>query len=129
MGRLPLEQNVKTGQNRRSFLRSAGLGGGVLALAPLAASLSGASAAEKAAAAGGKYDFDNIANRVGHDSVKWDGGLRNEHVKHLVAGMDITDMDFKAAPTVTAARRGAGRGGGGGGGGGGRPGRRAGRGS
>src|ERR1700743_295849 len=86
MGRLPLEQNVKTGQNRRSFLRSAGVGGSVLALGPLAASLSSAHPAEQAAA-GGKNDFDNIANRVGHDSVKWDGGLRNEHVDHLVAGM------------------------------------------
>lgn len=105
MGRLALEQNVKTGQNRRSFLRNAGLGGSVLALGPLAASLSSANAAEKAAAAGGKYDFDNIANRVGHDSVKWDGGLRNEHLDHLVAGMGIADMDFKTAPAITAALR------------------------
>src|SRR5579862_9599294 len=103
MGRFALEQNVKTGQNRRSFLRNASLGGGVLALGPLAASLSSANAAEKAA--GGKYDFDNIANRIGHDSVKWDGGLRNEHVDHLVAGMGIADMDFKAAPAITAALR------------------------
>jgi len=100
MGRLALEQNVKTGQNRRAFLRNAGLGSGVLALGPLAASL-GSTAATAASA----YDFNNIANRVGHDSVKWDGGLRNEHVDHLVAGMGIADMDFKTAPAISAALR------------------------
>ena len=55
-----------------------------------------------AASAAGANDFDNIANRVGHDSVKWDGGLRNEKVDHLVAGMGIVDMDFKSAPAITA---------------------------
>jgi cystathionine beta-lyase len=99
-----LEQNSKTGFNRRSFLRNASVGSSVLALGPLAASLATSTGASAAAAAG-KYDFDNIANRVGHDSVKWDGGLRTEHVDHLVAGMGIADMDFKAAPAITAGLR------------------------
>ena len=54
---------------------------------------------------GGKYDFDTIANRIGHDSVKWDGALRTEHIDHIVAGMGIADMDFHAAPAITAALR------------------------
>ena len=99
-----MEQNSKTGFNRRSFLRNAGVGSSVLALGPLAASLASSTGAS-AAAAGGKYDFDTIANRVGHDSVKWDGALRTEHIDHLVAGMGIADMDFKAAPAITAALR------------------------
>jgi cystathionine beta-lyase len=78
------------------------LGGSVLALGPLAASLSSTNAA---AAAGGKYDFDNNANRIGHDSVKWDGAIRNEHIDHVVAGMGIADMDFKTAPAISAALR------------------------
>src|ERR1700744_1223045 len=94
---------MKSGHNRRSFLRNAGLGGSVLALGPLATSLS--TSANAAEAAGGKYDFDNIANRVGHDSVKWDGALRTEKIDHVVAGMGIADMDFKAAPAITAALR------------------------
>ena len=91
--------------DRRSFLRNAGLGGGVLALGPLATALSSGAAAAADESAGGKYDFDNIANRVGHDSVKWDGGLRTEKVDHLVAGMGIADMDFKCAPAISAALR------------------------
>jgi cystathionine beta-lyase len=94
---------MNMGHDRRSFLKNAGLGGGVLALGPLAASLS--SSAASAAEGGGKYDFDNIANRVGHDSVKWDGGLRSEKLDHLVAGMGIADMDFKCAPAITSALR------------------------
>ncbi|MBN9555817.1 MAG: hypothetical protein J0H61_14295, partial [Alphaproteobacteria bacterium] len=83
MGRLVLEQTMKSGFNRRSFLRNAGVGSSVLALGPLAASLTTSTAASAAGAA----DFDTIANRLNHDSVKWDGMVRNEHVDHVVAGM------------------------------------------
>ena len=100
-----MENTKNTGFNRRSFLRNAGVGSSVLALGPLAASLASSTGASAAAAAGGKYNFDTIANRIGHDSVKWDGGIRNEHVDHLVAGMGIADMDFKAAPAITGALR------------------------
>jgi len=94
---------MKTGFNRRSFLRNAGIGSGVLALGPLAASL--ATSTSASAAGAGSAAFDTIANRVGHDSVKWDGALRNEKIDHVVAGMGIADMDFKAAPAITAALR------------------------
>ena len=98
-----MEQNTKTGQNRRSFLKSAGVGGSVFALAPLAATI--ASSTEVAAAPGGKYDFDTPYNRIGFDDVKWDGALRNENMDHIVAGMGIADMDFRCAPSITAALR------------------------
>ncbi len=94
------------GHDRRSFLRNAGLGGSVLALGPLAASLASSAAdAADAPAGGGKYGFDTPYNRVGHDSVKWDGALRTEKIDHIVAGMGIADMDFRAAPSITAALR------------------------
>ena len=99
-----MENTKSTGFNRRSFLRNAGVGSSVLALGPLAASLASSTGAS-AAAAGGKYNFDTIANRIGHDSVKWDGALRNEHIDHVVAGMGIADMDFHAAPAISAALR------------------------
>jgi cystathionine beta-lyase len=97
-----LEQNLKTVHDRRSFLRNAGLSGGVLALGPLAASIAASSEAS-AASSGGKYDFDTPYNRVGTDCVKWDEPLRDEHMSHIVAGMGIADMDFRAAPSITAA--------------------------
>ena len=92
------------GSDRRAFLRNAGLGGGVLALGPLAASLA-ASGSASAAPANGKYDFDTPYNRIGTDCVKWDGAIRDEHMPpgKIVAGMGIADMDFECAPMVTAA--------------------------
>jgi cystathionine beta-lyase len=87
------------GQDRRSFLTKTGLG--VLALGPLAAAV--ARDAEAAPAARGAYDFDTPYIRIGWDDDKWDGAIRTEHVDHLVAGMSISDMDFKCAPAITAA--------------------------
>ena len=97
-----MEQIEKTGNDRRSFLRKAGLTGGVLALGPLAASLA-ASKEALAAPMGGKFDFDKPFNRVGFDDVKWDSAMREEHVNHLVAGLGVADMDFECAPAITAA--------------------------
>jgi cystathionine beta-lyase len=99
-----LEDALDTGQHRRSFLRTAGFAGGVLALGPLASGLAtGARAA--VVPAGGGYDFDTTANRLHDDSTKWSGALRTEHIDHIVAGMGIADMDFHAAPAITAALR------------------------
>jgi cystathionine beta-lyase len=97
-----LEQNLKIEHDRRSFLRNAGLSGGVLALGPLAASLA-SSIDASAAPLGGKYDFETPYNRLGTDCIKWDEPVRNEHMGHIVAGMGIADMDFRAAPSITAA--------------------------
>ena len=92
-----MEHDIGNRHDRRSFLTRAGLGAGVLTLGPLAASLA------TAAPASGKYDFDTPVNRIGWDDEKWDGAIRREHVDHLVAGMSISDMDFKCAPAITAA--------------------------
>jgi len=89
---------------RRSFLRNAGVGGGVLALGALAAGL--AREAEAAPMTGrfdGKYDFDTPFNRIGSGCWKWDGALRDEHMSHIIAGMGIADMDFRCGPFITAA--------------------------
>ncbi len=98
-----MKPRAKSGQNRRSFLRSTGLGAGVFALAPLAETI--ASSTEVAAAPGGKYDFDTPYNRIGFDDVKWDGAMRRLHMDRLVAGMGIADMDFRCYPGITAALR------------------------
>src|SRR5512143_2870345 len=97
-----LEQRLNT--DRRSFLTHAGLGGGVLALGPLAASIA-ASAPAAAAPMKGKFDFDTPYNRLGTDSVKWDMPVRVNHMSRIVAGMTTADMDFKCAPSIMAALR------------------------
>ena len=57
------------------------------------------------AADGTKFDFDTPYSRIGTDSTKWDGpintGLTDKD--HIVAGMGIADMDFRAAPSITQA--------------------------
>jgi cystathionine beta-lyase len=88
--------------DRRSFLRGTGLGAGVLALGPLASSLAEAYVPPPAQPIG-KFDFDTPYSRIGWDDEKWDGAIRREGVDHLVAGMSISDMDFKCAPVITAA--------------------------
>ena len=88
--------------SRRSFLRKAGLSGGVLALGPLAASLAREAQAAPPPVAG-QYDFDTPYNRIGSDSWKWDAALRDERMGHIVAGMGISDMDLRCAPMITAA--------------------------
>ncbi len=102
-----MEHTGKNGQDRRAFLRNAGLGGGVLALGPLAASIAASAGASAAPAggqmAGGKYDFDTPYNRIGTDCVKWDEAVRDEHMPKIVAGMGIADMDFECVPVVTNA--------------------------
>ena len=100
-----MEQNQTIGHDRRSFLKNAGLGGGVLALGPLAASLATSSEASAAPMAGGKYDFETPYNRIGFDDVKWDGAIRSEHMSKIVAGMGIADMDFRCYPGITEALR------------------------
>ena len=99
-----MEHNLRSGQDRRSFLTSAGVGASVIALGPLAASIATGTEAS-AAPAGGRYDFDTPYNRIGFDDVKWDGAIRTEHMDHIVAGMGIADMDFRCAPVITAALR------------------------
>ena len=80
------------------------MGGGVLALGPLAASIAADSAsAATPAGSNGTFDFDTPYNRIGTGSYKWDGALRDEGMSHIVAGMGISDMDFRCAPVITAA--------------------------
>jgi len=93
------------GLNRRSFLRNAGLTALVGAVAPGSSLAAAAGAALAPAADPTKFDFDTPVNRVGTDSTKWDGAINTglTDKDHLVAGMGIADMDFRAAPAITQA--------------------------
>ena len=77
--------------NRRGFLS------GALAGTPLLT----AAAAETTANT--KFDFDTPYNRFGTDSVKWDGQVRRYGKNSIVAGMGISDTDFRTAPAITKA--------------------------
>jgi len=97
---------LNEGLNRRSFLRNAGLTALVGTVAP-GSSLAAAAGSVFAPAAADpiKFDFDTPYSRIGTDSTKWDGpintGLTDKD--HIVAGMGIADMDFRAAPAITQA--------------------------
>jgi cystathionine beta-lyase len=100
-----MRMSQNDGLNRRSFLRNAGLTALVGAVAPGSSLAAAAGAALVPAADTTKFDFDTPVNRVGTDSTKWDGpintGLTDKD--HIVAGMGIADMDFRAAPAITQA--------------------------
>lgn len=87
------------GRNRRRFLRSAGIS----ALVGAWTGSSPAAAADDPAAPGGKFDFDTPYSRIGTDSTKWDGAMRNNGLDRIVAGMGIADQDFPCAPAITKA--------------------------
>ena len=91
----------KRGLDRRSFLRTAG-----------ATALVGATGAQPAAGAAStlldfsqesqKFDFDQLYDRVGTDSSKWDRPMAR-FGPGIQAGMGIADQDFRAAPCITRA--------------------------
>jgi cystathionine beta-lyase len=78
--------------DRRAFFKSSSLAALAAAPGPL-----------HAAEAGRKFDFDTPYNRVGTNSIKWDAQLRNFGAGSLVAGMGISDTDFRTAPVITEA--------------------------
>ena len=96
----------RRGFDRRRFLRRAGS-------ATLLGAAGSAAAARELAGVGegapvrplrgpAEYDFDEVYDRTGTDSVRWDRAMA-EYGPGVVAGMGVADMDFRAAPCVTQA--------------------------
>jgi cystathionine beta-lyase len=81
-----------------------GLSGSVLVLGPLAKSLASSAQAQDAPQAG-KYDFDTPYNRLGFDDVKYDEAVRSEHMTKIIAGMGVSDQDFRCFPGITEGLR------------------------
>ncbi len=92
------------GVNRRAFLKNTSmtaLAGAVAsgsALGPVSAAAAGV-----ADPPSGRFDFDTIYNRFGTHSVKYDQQIRLYGKDSIQVGMGIADMDFRAAPSITAA--------------------------
>jgi len=51
----------------------------------------------------GKFDLDEIYNRYGTDSVKWDRQVERWGAEQFDIGMGIADMDFRTTPAVKQA--------------------------
>ncbi len=95
--------------SRRTFLRSAGTtailgaaGARSVVAQPPPGLTDPASGARPFPLALDDYDFDEVYDRVGTDSVRWDRAVE-QFGPGIVAGMGVADMDFRAAPCVTNA--------------------------
>lgn len=88
------------GFGRRSFLQNAGM---TALLGAVSGGAPGVAAAATRAMAPGKFDFDTPYNRFGSMSVKYDSIIRQYGKDSIQVGMGIADIDFKAAPSITAA--------------------------
>jgi cystathionine beta-lyase len=90
----------RTRLNRRSFLQNAGVTALVAGVTGTASLKGEARAAEPFQ---GQFDFDEIYNRFGTDSTKFDRQIRLYGKGSIDVGMGIADMDFRAAPSITKA--------------------------
>lgn len=79
---------------RRGFFGSMAAAMGPLSM------LAPAAAADKP---GESYDFDTPYNRIGTECVKWDQQIKLYGRENIAVGMGIADMDFRTAPSITAA--------------------------
>jgi cystathionine beta-lyase len=86
--------------NRRAFLKGASLTALASVSSGAALAQSGAPAARKM---NGRYDFDEVYDRVGSDCYKWDKQIELFGAENIVVPMGIADMDFRTAPVITAA--------------------------
>ena len=85
---------------RRSFLRSTGTS--VLLGATGAPALLHVRPATASHPAHPNPDFDEVYDRRGTESVRWDRAI-NQFGPGIVAAMGVADMDFRAAPCITRA--------------------------
>lgn len=84
---------------RRSFLTNAS----ALSLVTMTGTVSTFAAQETSKDMNDKYEFGEVFNRIGVNSVKWDGAINKYGKNKVVVPMTIADMDFKQMPAVTKA--------------------------
>ncbi len=93
--------------SRRNFLRRAGTtalvgAAGAAGASRLAAHTATGRPRPLLALPSDDYDFNEVYDRVGTDSVRWDRAIE-QFGDNIVAGMGVADMDFRAAPCITQA--------------------------
>ena len=87
--------------NRRTFLQHAGLTAVWGVVGAGAAGRADAAPSAKPTQVG--FDFDEVYNRFGTDSTKFDRQIRLFGKDSIEVGMGIADMDFRVAPVITRA--------------------------
>ena len=87
------------GVDRRAFLKGAGM----TAIAGAVGAGGATTAAAAATRKNGKYNFDDIVDRVGANHFKTDGQIAKFGEEYFDIGMGVADMDFYTAPVVTEA--------------------------
>lgn len=92
---------TRRGLDRRAFLRSAG-GTAILGAVGVKPALAANVVDSKPALGPQVFDFDEIYDRVGTDSTKWDGAIAS-YGEGIEVGMGVADLDFRAAPCITRA--------------------------
>ena len=97
----------QSGLNRRTFLRRAGStalfgAAGAAGATRLVAHTTTPPRPRPLLATLDDFDFDEVYDRVGTDSVRWDRAIE-QFGDDIVAGMGVADMDFRAAPCITDA--------------------------
>jgi cystathionine beta-lyase len=85
---------------RRTFLQHAGM---TALWGTVGTSVASGVAEASPATAQTKYDFDEVYNRFGTESTKFDRQIRLFGKGSVEVGMGIADMDFRAAPAITKA--------------------------
>ena len=89
----------KTTSSRRKFLKTAGLTTLIAASGQASSFARGKSQGKM----NNRYEFDKVFNRIGVNSIKWDGAIRKYGKDKIIVPMGIADMDFKQMPAVTKA--------------------------
>ena len=92
-----------TGLDRRAFLKGASMT--ALAGAVSAGSTTAAAAGSSAKMKNGRYDFDEVYDRVGSNCYKYDGQIAKFGEEYFDIGMGVADMDFRVAPCISEALR------------------------
>lgn len=87
--------------SRRTLLRSTGASV-LLGAAGAPALLNTGHASAQPSQSTPATDFDEVYDRRGTDSSRWDGPIE-QYGPGIVAAMGVSDMDFRAAPCVTRA--------------------------
>jgi cysteine-S-conjugate beta-lyase len=85
--------------DRRTFLQHAGM----TALWGAVGATTGVAHTGAGTPAQTKYDFDEVYNRFGTESTKFDRQVRLFGNGSIDVGMGIADMDYRAAPPITRA--------------------------
>jgi cystathionine beta-lyase len=85
--------------DRRRFLQQAG----ITALWGAVGAGAGGEAAAAVESRQSTFDFDEVYNRFGTESTKFDRQIRLFGKGSVEVGMGIADMDFRAAPAITKA--------------------------